>query len=194
MSDQPNFIEVYQDAYSQQFCDEAITYFENMKTAGLCQSRGVDENADKLQKDDEFVFASAEEAIALESSRFLSHQFSKVFWEVCYKQYSQKYSILQGMAKHFSYAQKIQKTEVGGGYHVWHTESPNRSMSHRILVWTVYLNDVEEGGETEFLYQHMRVKAKAGTCMIFPAAFTHVHRGNPPISNSKYIITGWVEF
>ena len=58
----------------------------------------------------------------------------------------------------------------------------------------LYLNDVKEGGETEFLYQHKRYQPKEGTLLIFPAGFTHTHRGNPPISNDKYIVTGWLEF
>ena len=55
----------------------------------------------------------------------------------------------------------------------------------------VYMNDVDEGGETEFLYQQKKIKPKTGRVVIFPASFTHQHRGNPPMSN-KYIITGWL--
>jgi len=58
----------------------------------------------------------------------------------------------------------------------------------------IYLNDVEEGGETEFLYYARRIKPTQGTLLIWPAYFTHAHRGNPPLSNTKYIITGWIEF
>ena len=67
-------------------------------------------------------------------------------------------------------------------------------MRDRVLSWILYLNDVEEGGETEFLYQSMRFKPKAGTFILFPAHFTHTHRGNPPLSGVKYIATGWIEF
>ena len=42
--------------------------------------------------------------------------------------------------------------------------------------------------------KHLRVKPKQGTLVIWPAAFTHTHRGNPPLSNDKYIVTGWTEF
>ena len=55
----------------------------------------------------------------------------------------------------------------------------------------IYLNDVKEGGETEFLYHSKRIKAEKGKIIIFPTDFMHTHRGNPPISNSKYILTGW---
>jgi hypothetical protein len=55
----------------------------------------------------------------------------------------------------------------------------------------VYLNDVDEGGETEFLYQQVKIKPKRGTVVIWPGGFTHLHRGNPPLKN-KYIATGWL--
>jgi hypothetical protein len=70
----------------------------------------------------------------------------------------------------------------------------DRESSTRVLVWTVYLNDNFDAGETEFLYQQYRYKPKRGDVVIFPAAFTHTHRGNPPINGTKYIITGWIEF
>jgi len=57
----------------------------------------------------------------------------------------------------------------------------------------VFLNDVDEGGETEFLYQNKRIAPKKGRMVIWPSSFTHTHRGNPPLSGSKYIITGWIE-
>jgi hypothetical protein len=58
----------------------------------------------------------------------------------------------------------------------------------------IYLNDVEDGGETEFIYQSTRVKPKKGTVVIAPSSFTHTHRGNPPLNGEKYIFTSWIEF
>ena len=55
-----------------------------------------------------------------------------------------------------------------------------------------YLNDVEEGGETEFYHQKLKIKPKKGTCVIFPTYFTHKHKGHIPISNDKYIMNVWV--
>ena len=54
-----------------------------------------------------------------------------------------------------------------------------------------YLNDEFDGGETEFLYMNKRISAKQGRIIIFPAGFTHTHRGNPPIGGEKYIATSW---
>ena len=86
---------------------------------------------------------------------------------------------------------KFQETTPSGGFHDWHHENGSQETKERFLVWSIFLNDVEEGGETEFLYHSMRVKPKKGSMLLFPSGFTHTHRGNPPISNTKYIATGW---
>ena len=116
------------------------------------------------------------------------------FYEQIYPIYAQEYSVLKEAQEHKIYGVKLQKTEVGEGYHRWHNECDHRAVAGRILTFIAYLNDVEEGGETEFLYYPKRVKPKQGKIILFPGSFTHTHRGNPNISNEKYILTGWVEY
>jgi hypothetical protein len=90
---------------------------------------------------------------------------------------------------------KIQKTIPSQGYHVWHVEhGPGRENEKRILVYSIYLNTIEEGGETEFLYQSQRVKPVKGRIVIWSAGFPYVHRGNPPLSGEKYIVTSWINY
>ena len=86
---------------------------------------------------------------------------------------------------------KIQNTHPGQGYHVWHCEWTN-DLPRRVLAWALFLNDVDEGGETEFLYQSKRIAPKFNRFVCWPAGWTHIHRGNPPLSNEKYVVTGWV--
>lgn len=85
-----------------------------------------------------------------------------------------------------------------GGYPYWHSEvypqAPHNEALHRILLFMYYLNDVEQGGETDFYYQDVSIRPKRGTMVIAPAYFTHTHRGNVPVSNDKYILTSWVLF
>lgn len=64
-------------------------------------------------------------------------------------------------------------------------------IKHRILTFIFYLNDVNEGGETEF-FQLYRVRPKKGSLLIFPALSVYTHKGCIPISNDKYILTGWL--
>ena len=64
----------------------------------------------------------------------------------------------------------------------------------RAAVWILYLTSHEEQGETEFLQQGIRVAPQAGRVVIWPASFTHPHRGNPVYDGNKYIATGWFEY
>ena len=88
---------------------------------------------------------------------------------------------------------KMQRTGPGGGYHVWHGEQGPGTHANRAVVYMLYLNDLDgEGGETEFLYQKMRVKPEENLMLVWPASFTHAHRGNPVLGEThKYIVTGW---
>ena len=92
------------------------------------------------------------------------------------------------------YNVKMQKTEPGGGYHVWHCENGNLSDASRLILVMLYLNDIEEGGETEFLYQSRRVQPKMGRLVFCPTSFTHTHRGNPPLKGNKYMLNGWLQY
>ncbi|MDP7593387.1 MAG: 2OG-Fe(II) oxygenase [Litorilituus sp.] len=92
-----------------------------------------------------------------------------------------------------------QKYDQGkGNYGYWHSEifpqTGTNDALHRMLLFIFYLNDVEEGGETDFFYQQKSVKPKAGTMVIAPCGFTHTHRGNIPVSSDKYILTSWMMF
>ena len=65
---------------------------------------------------------------------------------------------------------------------------------HRWLLWTIYLNEGFEAGETEFLYQDRRIEPRTGRLLIAPTAFTHTHRGNRPRGGDKVIATSWILF
>lgn len=187
------FIGIYENTVSKDYCERAIAYFDKLQELGYTKDRQSSENISKLKKQDDSMFSNTVENIYLEHSGQLMYEFNECFWEK-YKQYVDRFNVLLDMEAHKNYTIKLQKTPPGGGYHMWHAETMNRQTSHRVLVWTLYLNDVEEGGETEFLYQRQRIKPKAGTLAIWPTGFTHTHRGNPPLSEDKYIITGWTEF
>jgi hypothetical protein len=188
-----NFIGIYEDAYSKEYCESLINYFENLNAAGLTETRQqTNSNTLKLDKDDEQLFAHG--LTKIHGCIDTVSQFNSIFWNRIYPHYSDTFDMLKQYAPHKNYAFKIQKTNIGGGYHKWHSETASRETSTRVLAWTLYLNDVDEGGETEFLYYPKRIKPEAGTLVLWPAGFTHTHRGNPPISNTKYIVTGWIEF
>ena len=85
-----------------------------------------------------------------------------------------------------------------GGYPYWHCElyprDPQAETLHRHLLWTIYLNDGFDAGETEFMFQGRKVAPRTGDLLIAPTAFTHTHRGNRPEGGDKFIATSWILF
>ncbi len=88
--------------------------------------------------------------------------------------------------------------QTSGGYHHWHSEIYPQNATcetlHRALLFQFYLNDVADGGETEFYYQQRKVEARQGRLIIAPAGFTHTHKGHVARSGDKYIATSWILF
>tara|TARA_R100000963_G_C4616081_1_gene84977 strand:- start:356 stop:904 length:549 start_codon:yes stop_codon:yes gene_type:complete len=84
----------------------------------------------------------------------------------------------------------IQYYPKNGGYKLFHSENSSLSTAHRRLVYMLYLNDVPNGG-TEFKYQNIITQAVKGNLLIWPAEFTHTHKGVISKTKEKYIATGW---
>jgi hypothetical protein len=74
----------------------------------------------------------------------------------------------------------------------WHSDNTGSGSDTRYLVLQWYLNDVAEGGETQFRRQNIGVKPVQGRVACFPPYWTHEHRGDKPVSEPKYVISSWV--
>lgn len=90
----------------------------------------------------------------------------------------------------------IQRYLPGQGFHKWHTERncSDGCNPFRHMVFMTYLNSVDDGGETEWLHQNIKLKAEKGLTIIWPADWTHTHRGIASPSQTKYIVTGWYSY
>lgn len=190
-----DFIRIYENAVSREFCRGVIDYFEwcqsTNRTIGRDYSKktSINDNATLMNPTNFWDINFAKDHLG----EYLK-EFNDVFWNECYPHYVREFDVIDNFTQHTIFTYKVQKTIPGQGYHVWHCESDNASFSRRIATYILYLNDVVEGGETEFLYMRKRVYPKEGSLVIFPAGYTHTHRGNPPLRGSKYIMTGWIEF
>jgi len=191
MSQYTDFIGMYQNVFPDGFCSHAISEFERLLSTGSCGNRQDSEGAKKTLKQDYHYFLNMRNHIM---SPFNNCQFMEIFWtglQNCFDEYCDEYDSLRDLNLKCS-SVKMQKTDPGAGYHIWHSEQGNGAESARCLVYSAYLNDIDDAGETEFLYQKLRVSPKENTMVIWPAAFTHTHRGNVVHGNKpKYIITGW---
>ena len=195
LSEFKNFVGIFHNAATKKECDKIIKHFDNVQDLNLTVKRTKFENINSTLKNNNiYQFINEDDELLMQANKSILGNFIKNLDEA-YNLYKKKYDIMDNLEIHkLNMDVKIQKTIPGEGYHVWHCENAGVATSRRLLLCMMYLNDVEEGGETEFLHQSLRVKPKAGTIVICPAYFTHLHRGNPPLKGSKYMINGWVEF
>ena len=186
-----NFIGVYDNYITKEECDKAIKLFGDQDNFNNTMSRLSAERSSILHKQDQHFFANKNN-IKIWHSELKS---MIVNFDMAFKHYCEATGARTAFdVDNFHYTSlKIQKTLPTEGYHVWHIEhGKGYENEARALVFSIYLNDVEDGGETEFLHFSKRVKPKTGRIVIWPASFPYVHRGNPPLSGEKYILTSWM--
>ena len=174
-----DFIGVYPKAIPLELCDELLGFFKQSKFINVRST----ENRSPWRSDQQIIMESFAPGEATDLINCMSESLAYYVNEYC--------PVLMNF-NFISSLTLLQKTEPTQGYHGFHAEDTAYMQSDRTLAWMVYLNDVEEGGETEFLYQQKKVKPEKGKLVIWPGGFTHMHRGNSPMS-TKYIATGWFQ-
>jgi hypothetical protein len=186
-----NFIGVYDGFITEEECKKAIQLYEEQNKFKKTLNRISSEKISVLRKQDQHLFCNHTNVeVWWEQLKVMMYNF-----DIAWKNYCERTGALESLDKEkLDYTVlKIQKTLPTEGYHIWHLEYGGQiDTSKRAFVFSIYLNDVEEGGETEFLHFSKRVKPKTGRIVIWPAAFPYLHRGNPPLSGEKYILTSWL--
>ena len=104
--------------------------------------------------------------------------------------YSDKDQCGWGIVESFN----IQRYLPKQGYHALHYERNGIKSSSRLLTFMTYLNDVNDGGETEYYYQKVKIKPVKGLTLIVPVDWTFTHRGIVSLTETKYIVTGWFSY
>lgn len=180
------FIGIFDNAFNEQYCSELIEYFNLKGNRFICPTRGL-----KHDNDMEEIFLDDPKTLHDIHPSFVDH-FFEVIWKELFPIYLKEFSTLINMEMQGS-GLKMKKIKPGGGFHNWHYESIGERSPRKVVV-QLYLNDIDEAGETEFLYQNKRISPKQGRVLLWPADWTHSHRGNPPIGmEDKYILTTWLE-
>lgn len=186
-------IGIFDNFFDENLCENYINFYKQLEKIN-CVSDRSNKCPQHIADDKSFALITTNFYRPEYNLDYISKDFIDIFFRECYSNYVKQYSILNECGRHGILDIKIQKTCPGQGYHAWHIENNSMHSRNRLCAFMLYLNDVEEGGETEFLYQRKRFKPIKNRLLIWPAMFTHLHRGNPPLSGDKYIITGWVEY
>tara|TARA_Y100001951_G_scaffold80522_1_gene68516 strand:+ start:1615 stop:2226 length:612 start_codon:yes stop_codon:yes gene_type:complete len=190
-----DFVGIFDGYFTDELCDRYVDYFTELERINHVSPRPERKHI----KDDDGCslisnFFPSKGQTQKFNMTYMNAEFLSIFWNSIYPKYAKRYSILTDLNQHKVIDLVLQKTKPGEGFHVWHCENGTMDTRGRIMVFSLYLNDVEEGGETEFLYLKKRFKPIKDRFLIWPSSYTHTHRGNPPLENDKYIITGWLEY
>ena len=181
------FIARFPNAVNQDLCSAFVDYFNAISEQGLTMSSMQDAGVPESTRKDKVIRVPAGLPM-----RCFPIGICQPLWKnvsECFNIYYDEYNIDQNLT---SYSFKIHRVLPKGGYHTWHQEH-SFDDPYRVLAWHLTVESPKEGGETEFLFQSMRVEPKVGQLSIWPATFTHKHRGNPPLEGQKTYITGWFE-
>ena len=113
----------------------------------------------------------------------------------CFASYFKTYDNAKTMGLPLSIEHyNLQHYKPGEGFYLWHKENNGFGKSvFRHLVYMTYLTDTPDGG-TEFQEQNLTVPCEKGVTLVWPAGWTHTHRGQISMKHEKTIVTGWLSF
>jgi len=181
-----SFIFEKQNALPAELCDDMIQRFE-AQTDEQYQGRiGQTASQDNsIKKTTDLVVSGKDHWKDVDNNLFRS-------MGIAIKEFREAYPYFKGPFKDMGYG--IQRYNPGEYYH-WHIDGGSHDFSQRQLVAIWYLNDVPgPGGETEFLFQNVKIKPEKGKLVLFPPFWTHEHRAVTLNEGVKYIATTWIVF
>ncbi len=186
----PNFVGCW-NLENDSLCDAVIGYFDENVAAqkpGFIGAGTVDTSSKKS-----LDINISPKDLGKKESMIFAEYFQHL--NQCFQDYTNQWDFLKTFLTRIHIGTfNVQKYNNGGHFSVLHSERTTLSTGHRVLVWMSYLNDVEGGGETEFPFFGLKVTPVKGKTLIWPAEWTHAHRGRVVETGPKYIITGWMHF
>jgi hypothetical protein len=179
-----DFIHVYEDVLDSSICKSLIEVFESH-----CDKQ---ERIDQDNKPNFTQFNLTENKTLSDNlEQIHKHLISQVF------EYKRKYYEFvdpRCFPSEHAFEQFRIKRYINDGNDMFdtHVDVTDYESSRRFLSFMWYLNDVDEGGET--IFDALSIKPKSGRMLVFPPLWMFPHKGNPPISNSKYILSTYLHY
>jgi len=189
----PDFIGIYDNAISSYNCKEIIKWFEtNPLKRGAVMFEDGNGTIDTRLKSDWEVDDSHKTIFT-----------NNTFYDIIIRDALVKYTPLYRESYpdvdnidpwNVCNIYNIQKYDPGDGYHALHCESCNAATVQRVMAWMIYLNTITDEGGTYFSAYDKTLEAEEGRLVIWPAYFTHMHKGVVSKTQTKYIATGWFTY
>ena len=200
-----NFIETYDNALSQEECEYIIDYMntDNKLEPGMVASGVKPHLKDSwditLNFDNKDITVESPETVVIDFTD-TTIKVNEIILESlcnCLDLYVNKHPQLNVIPKwRYHPFYNLQKYNPNQAYHSLHCENTGGYFveTKRMMAWMFYLNTVTDGGGTYFDNYDLTMDAVQGRCVIWPAYWTHMHKGIVSQTETKYIATGWVSF
>jgi len=181
MTDLANYIRTYEQALPRTFCESVLELFESEdqhpQRNGASVRPGLSESS----------------WLELDLSNCQQFNFRNIILN-CLRHYKSQYEkdclIRPELPEPSAFAPFIVKRYDAGGSDRFQPHFDSISeVANRYMVFLWYLNDVERGGETEFVDLGISVPPQTGKLLVFPPYWMYRHAGRPPLANSKYILS-----
>jgi len=205
-----NFVGIYDESVPVELCNEFVKNYELAKKNRTIIDISKEVDGTEVKNDTQIHTNSEEKdyrkvpSLQRKDESIFTHPISSTIYPIrpgaksyfnylteCIECYMDKYSIyFDGTL--FNDVFKIHKVGKSEGFHQWHYERSDPTSLDRVIVYMTYIESPKKGGETEFLHQSLRIDPVVGRTLVWPAGFTHMHRGNPPLDGEKMYITGWL--
>ncbi len=174
-----------------EICDGLLEFWENQRFLPVTPGQVYDQGEIGVNKD---LKDSMDVHIPHQIGMPMIQDYREALQGVL-NDYCEKFPFCQTSRFQMVEPMSLQCYPIGGGFKEWHTErlSPLPGNIYRHLVFMTYLNDVPDGG-TEWYHQDLYIPAKKGYTVVWPADWTHFHRGRVSETSEKKIITGWLSY
>ena len=185
-------VKTYRDSLGKSMCEKIISIFENSdeKKIGIT-SMGENRNTKRTMDIHSSQITKLSEWRTIERilHKELNNKLEQYYYEINNGDNVNPFFLPYPSTTDSGF--NIQKYDKGDGFYKFHHDGcVGDEGTYRTLTYLWYLNDVSEGGETEF--KDFKIKPEQGKLLIFPALWSYPHRGNMPLSSDKYIMTGWI--
>lgn len=187
-----NYIYENPNSLSKKNCQKIIDLFENdmsVKYEGVTQSglnKQIKNTTDGIINKNDPKWIDIYNTLSLELQTNIKLYLNKLYEN----SFDEKYTYFKDknlITENFM----IQRYVKNHGKYVYHNDFTIHNGNPRAITFLWYLNTIEEGGETEF-WGNYKIKPEQGKVIFFPALWCFPHCGNIPLSDNKYIITGWL--
>jgi hypothetical protein len=196
------YIYINENSLSRELCKDIINLFEVEEERYLGTTRnGVDKDikdtTDYVINSEDKKWSKIHSFLKTELNNKLKSYLKKLNENDCINNTQQlsskvEYNYFSGVTLFFNIFM-IQKYNKNCGRYIYHNDShiDFSNKTNRVITYLWYLNDVNEGGQT-VIEDNIKITPTAGKLLLFPACWSYPHCGKIPISDNKYILTGWI--